>query len=210
MEKVVFLDRDGTLIREPRDRQVDSLAKLELLPGVISGLKILLDRGYSLVMVSNQDGLGTLRYPREKFQEVQGKLLTLLKGEGIAFKGIFICPHLKSNCCECRKPETGLLRRFLKRTRVDLRRSFVLGDRESDMQFAQNLGCRGILLSRGGGEGRREASEGWKGAGAGAVREASGRGGTGFCRRPGGSYFSCSLCLYGRSVKESLCHQEDC
>lgn len=153
MEKVVFLDRDGTLIREPRDRQVDSLAKLELLPGVISGLKILLDRGYSLVMVSNQDGLGTPRYPREKFQEVQGKLLTLLKGEGIAFKGIFICPHLKGNHCECRKPETGLLRQFLERTRVDLRRSFVLGDRESDMQFAQNLGCRGILLRRGGARG---------------------------------------------------------
>jgi imidazoleglycerol-phosphate dehydratase/histidinol-phosphatase len=145
--KVVFLDRDGTVIVEPPDEQVDSLEKLELLPGIIQGLRLLRERGYELVMVSNQDGLGTGAYPQEKYDLVQRKLLRLLNGEGIQFKAVFICPHTANEHCACRKPKTGLLDDFIRTMKIDLQHSFVFGDRETDVQLAQNIGCRSIRLT---------------------------------------------------------------
>lgn len=147
MKKVVFVDRDGTLIVEPPDEQIDSLEKLELIPGAIGGLRMLVERGFDLVMVSNQDGLGSDRYPQASFEIPQQKLLRLLQGEGITFEHVFICPHTPSDNCSCRKPKTGLLERYLREASPELRRSFVLGDRETDVQFAANLGCRSIRLS---------------------------------------------------------------
>ncbi len=147
MKKVVFLDRDGTLIVEPPDEQIDSLEKLKLIPGVIEGLRLLIDRGFDLVMVTNQDSLGSDRYPRETFEEPQNKLLQILKGEGISFTEIFVCPHTPADNCACRKPKTGLVDQFIKSNNLDLRRSFVIGDRETDVQFGLNLGCRSIRLS---------------------------------------------------------------
>ena len=144
---VVFLDRDGTLIIEPPDEQIDSLEKLELLPHVIEGLRLLVDRGYELVMVTNQDGLGTDRYPRASFDAPQKKLLRILEGEGISFSQIFVCPHIPADQCSCRKPKTGLLDHFLQEHRPDLARSFVLGDRETDVQLGKNIGCKTIRLS---------------------------------------------------------------
>lgn len=148
--KVVFVDRDGTLIVEPPDQQVDSLEKLELIPGVIQGLKLLVDRGYELVMVSNQDGLGTPSLPAERFELPQRKLLKILDGEGIRFSQILICPHTPADQCECRKPKTGLVRQYLERNSVDLDKSFVLGDRETDVELGRNIGCRTIRLLQSG------------------------------------------------------------
>lgn len=147
MKKVVFLDRDGTLIVEPPDEQIDSLEKLELIPGVIEGLRLLTDRGFELVMVSNQDALGTPRYPRQSFDGPQNKLLRVLEGEGIMFAQIFICPHTPADNCACRKPKTGLVDQYIKSNTLDLQRSFVVGDRETDVQLGMNLGFKTIRLS---------------------------------------------------------------
>jgi imidazoleglycerol-phosphate dehydratase / histidinol-phosphatase len=143
---VVFLDRDGTIIVEPPDEQIDSLEKLELIPGVIEGLRLLRDRGFELVLVTNQDGLGTERFPQPSFDAPQKKLLGILEGEGISFSQIFICPHTPADQCSCRKPKTGLIANYLKEKAPDLRRTFVIGDRETDVQFGKNIGCQTIRL----------------------------------------------------------------
>ncbi|MBI3579461.1 MAG: histidinol-phosphatase, partial [Ignavibacteriales bacterium] len=145
--KVVFLDRDGTLIVEPDDEQIDSLEKLELIPGVIEGLRSLINRGYQLVMVTNQDRLGTPTFPTEAFEKPQQKFLKILEGEGIRFSEIFICPHAPEDHCECRKPKPGLVREYLKQTAVDYAQSFVVGDRETDVRFGKNIGCKTIRLT---------------------------------------------------------------
>ena len=147
MKKVVFVDRDGTIVREPPDEQVDSLEKLALVPGIITGLKLLVDSGFTLVMVSNQDGLGRKGYPRSMFRTVQGKIFETLAGEGIRFEKVFICPHRAADGCRCRKPKAGLVDFWLKRTRIDRERSFLLGDRNSDVEFANNIGVRSVLVS---------------------------------------------------------------
>lgn len=144
---VVFLDRDGTLVVEPPDEQVDTLEKLEFIPGIIRGLRLLRNAGFSLVMVSNQDHLGTERYPRSSFELVQSKILKLFEGEGITFDAIFICPHSQNDQCSCRKPKTGLVNEFLQQNHIDTRHSFVIGDRETDVEFARNIGCRSIRLT---------------------------------------------------------------
>ncbi len=148
MKRIVLVDRDGTIIREPRDKKVDSLEKLEFVPGIISGLKLLSSSGLTLLMVSNQDALGTKKFPKRLFARVQEKILSLLKGEGIRFEKIFICPHLPEQDCSCRKPNTGLIDEYLKKNTVDAKRSFVLGDRETDVRFAVNLGFRSVLVAR--------------------------------------------------------------
>src|SRR3989344_1957178 len=141
--KIAFLDRDGVLIYEPQDtKQIDSLEKLEILPNVIAGLKILLSSGYKLVIVSNQDGLGTKSFPTRDFEVVQNKLLEILKEQGVSFYEIFICPHFEKNKCNCRKPKTGLLEKFLKEENIDIEKSFVVGDRKSDEELAKNIGVR--------------------------------------------------------------------
>ena len=144
---VVFLDRDGTIIVEPPDEQIDSLEKLELIPGIIEGLRLLRDKDFQLVLVSNQDGLGTEQFPQSAFDAAQKKLLGILQGEGIAFSQIFICPHTPAEHCDCRKPKTGLVANYLNENTLDLQRTFVIGDRETDVQFGKNIGCKTILLS---------------------------------------------------------------
>jgi imidazoleglycerol-phosphate dehydratase/histidinol-phosphatase len=143
---VVFLDRDGTIIAEPPDEQIDSLEKLELLPGVIEGLRLLRQRGFELVLVTNQDGLGTDRFPQASFDVPQNKLLGILRGEGIEFSNIFVCPHTPSEHCNCRKPNTGLVTEYLSQKTLDLSRTFMIGDRETDVQFGKNIGCKTIRL----------------------------------------------------------------
>jgi imidazoleglycerol-phosphate dehydratase / histidinol-phosphatase len=143
---VVFLDRDGTIIVEPPDEQIDSLEKLELIPGVIEGLRLLRDRGFQLVLVTNQDGLGTDRFPRSSFDAPQEKLLGILRGEGITFSRVFICPHTPADQCDCRKPKIGLVASYLKENTLDLQRTFVIGDRETDVQFGKNIGCKTVRL----------------------------------------------------------------
>jgi imidazoleglycerol-phosphate dehydratase/histidinol-phosphatase len=145
--KVIFLDRDGTIIVEPPDEQIDSLEKLEMIHGVFQGLRLLSDFGYALVMVSNQDDLGSSTYPIEAFNLVQDKLVRLLAGEGIQMSKVFICPHSVGDGCSCRKPKTGLVEEYIRENNVDLARSWVFGDRETDVQFARALGCRSARLT---------------------------------------------------------------
>ncbi len=147
MKKVLFIDRDETIIYEPADWQIDSLEKLEFLPGVISALsRIACETDFELVMVTNQDGLGTDSFPEETFWPVQYKMLSILKGEGVIFSEIFIDRSLPEENSPSRKPGTAMLTQYLAQG-VDLASSFVIGDRESDIKLAENLGCRAICLS---------------------------------------------------------------
>src|SRR5579863_301092 len=143
---VLFVDRDGTLIEEPPDNQVDSLDKLRLLPGVVAALVELRRAGFRLVMVSNQDGLGSARYPRARFEQVQAFLLQLLASQGIEFDQVFICPHLEREDCLCRKPRTGLVTEYLRAQPIDPGRSAMIGDRDTDLEFARDLGIRGLRV----------------------------------------------------------------
>lgn len=149
MLKVLFIDRDGTLIEEPEDNQVDGLHKIRLLPGVIHALARLQVMGYRFVMVSNQDGLGTSSFPQTDFDICQEHVLALFASQGIHFDEIFICPHRADDGCECRKPRVGLLTRFLATHDLDTASCAVIGDRPSDMKLAEALGIKGIHLGEG-------------------------------------------------------------
>jgi imidazoleglycerol-phosphate dehydratase / histidinol-phosphatase len=142
----LFIDRDGTLVEEPADEQVDALEKIRFLPGVFAALNELTRAGFQLVMVSNQDGLGTSRFPRADFERCQEFILHAFASQGIHFQAICICPHLHTDNCECRKPKTGLLRDWLASHAFDPERSAVIGDRDSDMQLAANLGIRALRI----------------------------------------------------------------
>jgi len=152
-ESILFIDRDGTLIEEPADFQVDALEKVRLVTDVIPALIELSRNGYRLVIVSNQDGLGTDSFPEPNYRICQDHMLALFSSQGITFDEIFVCPHLPDAGCECRKPRAGLLTRFLAETDIDLARSAVIGDRETDMQLANNLGVAGYLLNSSDGDG---------------------------------------------------------
>ncbi|MDH4110741.1 MAG: bifunctional histidinol-phosphatase/imidazoleglycerol-phosphate dehydratase HisB [Gammaproteobacteria bacterium] len=149
-EKILFLDRDGTLIVEPPDEQVDRLDKVALVEGVIPALLALAASGFRFIMVTNQDGLGTDSFPREDFERVQDHVLALFASQGIRFDRIFVCPHRPDDNCGCRKPRTGLLTEFLASTNLDMRRSAVVGDRQTDIDLAGNIGIRGLLYQPGG------------------------------------------------------------
>lgn len=146
-EKVLFIDRDGTLIEEPADNQVDALDKVKLLAGVIPALNQLADSGYRLVMVTNQDGLGTASFPEDDFRLCQDFVLDLFASQGILFDEVFVCPHRSEDACDCRKPRTGLLTNFLATTDLDTKRSAVIGDRQTDLQMAEKIGVPGFLIS---------------------------------------------------------------
>jgi len=146
MRKVAILDRDGTIITEPEDFQIDTLAKLELVPGVIPALLDIQSRGYELIMVTNQDYLGSEGYPLESFELVQVKLMNLLESQGIIFTDILICPHGPDEGCSCRKPDLGLFDfEFLQD--LDRKNSFVVGDRSSDLEMANKLGVTSYLIN---------------------------------------------------------------
>jgi imidazoleglycerol-phosphate dehydratase/histidinol-phosphatase len=142
--RILFIDRDGTLITEPPDKQVDSLEKLELLPGVIPALLQLKDAGYEFVMVSNQDGLGTDSYPQEQFDLPHDKMLSILSSQGITFSAQHIDPHFDEDGSPDRKPGIGMVLDYLKSGELDFDDSWVIGDRETDLEMAQNMGIGGI------------------------------------------------------------------
>jgi imidazoleglycerol-phosphate dehydratase / histidinol-phosphatase len=145
-KKVLFIDRDGTIIVEPPDQQIDSLAKLELVEGVVPALLRLREAGYTFVMVSNQDGRGTASFPEESFLQPHRFLQRLLASQGIRFEAEFICPHFAKDNCECRKPKLGLLRDYLRDTQIDRANSYVIGDRDTDVQLAQNIGVEALRI----------------------------------------------------------------
>jgi imidazoleglycerol-phosphate dehydratase/histidinol-phosphatase len=148
--RIVFVDRDGTLVEEPPDQQVDALHKVRLQPGVIPALLELTRAGFQLVMVTNQDGLGTPSLPLADFDTTHRFILDLFASQGIAFDAVFICPHRPGDGCACRKPLTGLVEAFLAAAPLDRERSFMVGDRDTDLTFAANLGIEGLRIAAGG------------------------------------------------------------
>ncbi len=145
--KIAFVDRDGTLIMEPADQQIDRLEKLELVPGVIPAMIRLRDAGYEFVMITNQDGLGTEAFPAINFREPQDFLLQLFSSQGIIFRKVFICPHLPEDKCRCRKPLPGMVTNFLNTHQIDREQSVVIGDRDTDLEFSTNIGVTGLLIN---------------------------------------------------------------
>ena len=149
MQKILFIDRDGTIIKEPpEDFQVDSLEKLEFIPGAITNLKRIKDEhDFLFVMVTNQDGLGTDSFPEETFWPAHNKMLKTLEGEGVIFDEILIDKSFESEKLPTRKPQTGLLTHYINGN-YDLKNSYVIGDRNTDVQLAKNLGSKSIVLGK--------------------------------------------------------------
>lgn len=147
MKKILFIDRDGTLILEPEDEQIDSLGKLEFYPGVFQYLsRIAAELEYELVMVTNQDGLGTDSFPEETFWPAHNKIIRAFENEGVRFSEVLIDRSFPHQQLPTRKPGTAMLTHYLKGN-YNLAESFVIGDRETDIQLAINMGCKSILLS---------------------------------------------------------------
>tara|TARA_Y100000768_G_scaffold387810_1_gene380405 strand:- start:9714 stop:10838 length:1125 start_codon:yes stop_codon:yes gene_type:complete len=148
MKKILFIDRDGTLIIEPKNKQVDSFDKLVFYPKVITYLrKIYLELDYELVLVTNQDGLGTSSFPEETFWPTHDLMLKVFNGEGILFSGIHIDKSFPKENASTRKPRTGMLKKYINNSNYDLKKSFVIGDRDSDMILAKNIGSKGIYIN---------------------------------------------------------------
>ncbi len=153
MQKFLFIDRDGTLIEEPTDFQVDELAKIKLMPRVIPSLLALVKAGFKLIMISNQDGLGTSAFSQSSFQLCNDFILSLFRSQDIEFHEVFICPHYLEDQCNCRKPKTGLVDEFLAKNIINKDNSWVIGDRETDKELAANLGIAYLPISK---------NHGWK------------------------------------------------
>lgn len=149
MKKVLLIDRDGTLIKEPlTDFQVDSLEKLEFYPGIFQNLsKITKELDFELVIVTNQDGLGTASFPYEDFIKPQEKMLKAFENEGIIFNGILVDKSFESENLPTRKPGIGMLGKYIYGN-YDLENSFVIGDRLTDIQLAKNLGSKSIFINK--------------------------------------------------------------
>ena len=147
-KKALFIDRDGTLVIEPPvDYQLDSFEKLEFYPKVFRNLHFIRTRlDFELVMVTNQDGLGTASFPEDTFWPVHNLMLKSFAGEGITFDDICIDRSFPEDNAPTRKPRTGMLTRYIHNEEYDLAGSFIIGDRATDVELAKNLGCRAILL----------------------------------------------------------------
>ncbi len=160
MKKVLFIDRDGTIVIEPTDFQLDSLDKLEFYPNAFQYLaKIANELDYELVMVTNQDGLGTASFPEDTFWPTQNFILRAFENEGILFDDIFIDRSFPADNAPTRKPRTGMLTKYIDNPNYDLTNSFVLGDRITDVALAKNLGAKAIFLQQQEGLGSDEIKE---------------------------------------------------
>ncbi|MBQ7426813.1 MAG: bifunctional histidinol-phosphatase/imidazoleglycerol-phosphate dehydratase HisB [Prevotella sp.] len=148
-KRLLFIDRDGTLIEEPADEQIDSFEKLKFVKGVFRNLAFIREKlDFKFVMVSNQDGLGTDAFPEDTFWPVHNFILQTLEGEGITFDDILIDPHFPEDNALTRKPNTGLVEKYMNHPEeYDIANSYVIGDRETDRTFARNIGCKSLILS---------------------------------------------------------------
>ena len=149
-QRILFIDRDGTILREPEDEQIDSYDKFEFLPGVITALSFLARHtDYKLVLVSNQDGLDTDSYPETDFWPTHNLMLDILRGEGIVFYAQHIDRSFPHENLPTRKPGTAMLTSYMNNPEVDMEHSYVIGDRQTDAQLAENLGCRSLIIGEG-------------------------------------------------------------
>ena len=150
-ERLLFIDRDGTIIEEPEDEQIDSFAKLKFTRGVFGSMAFIRQHlDFKFVMVSNQDGLGTDSFPEDTFWPVHNFILQTLESEGVTFDDIKIDRHVPEDNSPMRKPGTGMLTEYMDTEKYDLANSYVIGDRETDAQLAENLGCKALILGRDG------------------------------------------------------------
>ena len=147
-QRILFIDRDGTLVEEPHDEQIDALEKIRFKPGVFRWLGLIAERtDYLLVMVSNQDGLGTPSFPSDTFWPAHNFILQALLGEGIHFDDILIDPHFPEDNAPTRKPGTGMVLKYMgDAEHYDIANSYVIGDRDTDRQLAQNIGCHALII----------------------------------------------------------------
>ena len=160
MKKVLFIDRDGTLMLEPNDYQLDAFEKLHFYPKVFSYLgRIARELDFELVMVTNQDGLGTPSFPETTFWPIQQFIIQTFQNEGINFSEVFIDKSFPKDKAPTRKPRTGMLTKYIDNPDYDLSQSFVIGDRLTDMELAHNLGCQGIFIANNPELGAEEASK---------------------------------------------------
>lgn len=151
MKRILFIDRDGTIIEEPADEQIDSFDKLKFTNGVFRNLSFIRSHlDFEFVMVSNQDGLGTSSFPEDTFWPVHNFILQTLEGEGVKFDDILIDRHFPDDNAPTRKPATGLVRKYIDNPEYDIAGSYVIGDRETDRIFAENIGCKSLILGRDG------------------------------------------------------------
>lgn len=159
-KRILFIDRDGTLIREPLSGNIDDWSKLEFYPHVFKYMNLIAaEFDYELIMVSNQDGLGTDYFPTEHFQPIHNFVLKAFENEDVVFSAVYIDPSLKEQHSPNRKPRIGMVKQYINNPDYDLAGSLVIGDRITDVQFAKNLGCKAIWLNTHAGLGLKELTD---------------------------------------------------
>ena len=156
-KRILFIDRDGTLIHEPVSGNIDDWSKLEFYPHVFKYMNLIAaEFNYELVMVTNQDGLGTTYFPAEHFWPIHNFIIKAFENEDVYFSAVCIDPSFKEDHSPNRKPRTGMVKQYMNNSEYDLQHSFVIGDRITDVQFAKNLGCKALWLNNRPGLGLKE------------------------------------------------------
>jgi imidazoleglycerol-phosphate dehydratase/histidinol-phosphatase len=159
-KKILFIDRDGTLIIEPISGNIDSWDKLQFFPHVFKYMNLIATEfDYELVIVSNQDGLGTEYFPYSDFQPIQDFIMKTFENEDVHFEAVYIDGSFKEDKSPNRKPRIGMIKHYMNNPDYDIENSFVVGDRITDVQMAKNLGCKGIWINRREGLGLKEITD---------------------------------------------------
>jgi imidazoleglycerol-phosphate dehydratase/histidinol-phosphatase len=159
-KRILFIDRDGTLIIEPSSGNIDSWDKLQFYPHVFKYMNLIATEfDYELIMVSNQDGLGTSFFPYEDFQPIHDFIIKAFENEDVYFSSVYIDGSFKEDKSPNRKPRIGMVKQYMNNADYDLENSFVIGDRITDVQFAKNLGCKGLWLHNRSGLGLKELTD---------------------------------------------------